>query len=104
MATPGVKKSFDLKILKRVLGFAQPYKKRFYTSIFLAIVLAVFTPVRPYLIKLTVDEYIVNQFVQAVITVTIIQILFLILETGLRFYFSYITSWLGHSVVKDMRI
>ncbi len=104
MATPGVKKSFDLKILKRVLGFAQPYKKRFYTSIFLAIVLAVFTPVRPYLIKLTVDEYIANQFVQAVITVTIIQILFLILETGLRFYFSYITSWLGQSVVKDMRI
>ena len=104
MATTGVKKSFDLKILKRVLGFAQPYKKRFYTSIFLAIVLAVFTPIRPYLIKLTVDEYIANQFVQAVITVTIIQILFLILETGLRFYFSYITSWLGQSVVKDMRI
>jgi len=66
--------------------------------------LAVFTPVRPYLIKLTVDEYIANQFVQAVINVTIIQILFLLLETGLRFYFSYITSWLGQAVVKDMRI
>ncbi len=104
MATSGEKKSFDFKVLKRVLGFARPYKKKFYFSVFLAIVLALFTPVRPYLIKLTVDDYIANHFVQAVITVTIIQILFLFLETGLRFYFSYLTSWLGQSVVKDMRI
>ncbi len=104
MATSGATKSFDLKVLKRVLGFAQPYKRKFYSSVLLAIVLAVFTPVRPYLIKLTVDDYIANQFAQAVITITIIQILFLFLETSLRFYFSYLTAWLGQSVVKDMRI
>ena len=104
MPTSGEKKSFSFGVLKRVLGFAKPYKQKFYGSILLAVVLAVFTPIRPYLIKLTVDEYIANQFVQAVINVTIIQIIFLILETGLRFYFSYITSWLGQSVVKDMRI
>jgi ATP-binding cassette subfamily B protein len=104
LATSGATKSFDLKVLKRVLGFAQPYKRKFYSSVLLAIVLAVFTPVRPYLIKLTVDDYIANQFAQAVITITIIQILFLFLETSLRFYFSYLTAWLGQSVVKDMRI
>jgi ATP-binding cassette subfamily B protein len=86
------------------MGFARPYKRRFYFSVLLAIVLALFTPIRPYLIKLTVDEYIANAFVQAVINVTIIQIVFLFLESGLRFYFSYITAWLGQAVVKDMRI
>jgi ATP-binding cassette subfamily B protein len=70
----------------------------------MAIVLAAFTPVRPYLIQLTVNKYISNQWINALINITIIQILFLILETGLRFYFSYITSWLGQSVVKDMRV
>ena len=39
-----------------------------------------------------------------VIYITIIQIAFLIVETGFRFYFSYITSRVGQSVVKDMRI
>lgn len=73
-------------------------------SIVLAIVLAAFTPIRPYLIQLTVNKYISNQWINALINVTIIQIVFLILETGLRFYFSYITSWLGQSVVKDMRV
>ncbi len=104
MDKPESKKSFDFQALKRVLRFASPYKKKFFLSIFLAIVLAAFTPVRPYLIQLTVDKYISNQFTQAVITITIIQICFLLLETGLRFYFSYITSWLGQSVVKDLRI
>ncbi len=97
-------KQFNTLLLKRVLQFAGPYKKRFYTSIFLAIVLAVLTPVRPYLIQLTVDKYITGKLAQALINITIIQILFLMIETGLRFYFSYITSWLGQAVVKDMRI
>ncbi len=104
LATADEKKSFNYGVLKRVLSFARPYKRKFFVSVLLAIVLAVFTPIRPYLIKLTVDDYIANSFAQAVINVTIIQIVFLFIETGLRFYFSYLTSWLGQSVVKDMRI
>ncbi len=103
-SSPTSRQYFDLAILKRVLSFARPYKRRFYISIALAIVLAASTPLRPYLIQLTVDKYISNQWINALINVTIIQILFLFLETGLRFYFSYITSWLGQSVVKDLRV
>ncbi|MCU7547479.1 ABC transporter ATP-binding protein/permease [Chitinophagaceae bacterium LB-8] len=103
-STPTPKKNFDLAILKRVLSFARPYRSRFYISIAFAIVLAAFTPVRPYLIQLTVNKYISNHWANALINITIIQILFLLLETWLRFYFSYITSWLGQAVVKDMRV
>lgn len=103
MAESGKKSSFNLQLLKRVLGFAQPYKKRFYGSIALAIVLALFTPVRPYLIQYTVDHYIALKSYDWVIIITIIQIGFLLFETGLRFYFSYSTSWLGQAVVKDLR-
>jgi ATP-binding cassette subfamily B protein len=103
LATSGSKPFFDIKALRRVLQFAKPYKRRLYLSIGLAVVLAAFTPVRPFLIQLTVDNYIRNNLVQAVINITIIQLLFLLMETGMRFYFSYLTTWLGQSVVKDMR-
>jgi len=103
LATSGSKQFFDIKSLRRVLQFAKPYKRRLYLSIGMAVVLAAFTPVRPFLIQLTVDNYIRNNLVQAVINVTIIQIVFLLIETGIRFYFSYLTTWLGQSVVKDMR-
>jgi ATP-binding cassette, subfamily B, multidrug efflux pump len=98
------KKTFDTALLKRVLKFTQPYKKIFIWSVVLAIVLAAFTPVRPYLIQYTVDKYIAGKNYDWIIYITIIQIAFLLLETGLRFYFSYITTWLGQAVVKDIRV
>ena len=64
-----------------------------------------FTPVRPFLIQLTVDKYITNELCTGSHFYHHYSRLgFLLLETGLRFYFSYITTWLGQSVVKDMRI
>jgi len=98
------KKFFDVLLLKRVLQFTRPYRAKFIGSIVLAIVLAAFTPVRPLLIQITVGKYIAGRNFDWLIIITLIQIGFLILETGLRFYFSYITSWLGQAVVKDMRI
>ncbi|HVG15680.1 MAG TPA: ABC transporter ATP-binding protein [Chitinophagaceae bacterium] len=104
MDTASGKSFFDFVLLKRVLAFAAPYKKRFYFSIFLGIVLAAFTPVRPFLIQETVDKHIAGNDYDWVVLITIIQIGFLLLETALRFYFSYSTSWLGQSVVKDLRV
>ena len=98
------KKFFDFDLLKRVMQFAAPYKKRFYLSIVLAIILAVFTPVRPILIQLTVDKYISGKIWEMILLVTIIQIGFLLIETFIRFYFSFITAWLGQTVVKDLRV
>jgi ATP-binding cassette, subfamily B, multidrug efflux pump len=103
LSKENTKTFFDIQALKRVLVFARPYKKQFFLSIFMAVVLAAFTPIRPYLIQLTVDRYITNKVVQMVVNITIIQILFLMVETGLRFYFSYITTWVGQAVVKDLR-
>jgi ATP-binding cassette subfamily B protein len=102
--TPSNKPSFDLKLLKRVLQFARPYKRSLYTSVILSVVLAVFTPVRPLLIQLTVDDYITNKLAEKIILITVFQIGFLLLETALRFYFSYLSAWLGQSVVNDMRV
>ena len=104
MSKPKSTNFFDYALLKRVLRFAAPYKKRFYFSIILSIILAIFTPIRPYLIQRTVDVHIAGYDYSWVVIITIIQIAFLLLETGLRFYFSYITSWLGQSVVKDLRV
>lgn len=103
-STESKKSFFDVSQLRRVLQFTRPYRKTFIGSVLLAIVLAAFTPVRPWLIQHTVDKYIAGKNYNWLIYITIIQIVFLLLETGLRFYFSYITSWLGQAVVKDMRV
>ncbi|MGN7719176.1 ABC transporter ATP-binding protein [Chitinophaga sp. 22620] len=98
------KRVFDFSLLNRVFSFAAPYKRYFYVSMFLTVLLALLSPVRPYLIQLTVDKYITNQWVQMLVIVTIIQVVMLLLETLVRFFFSYITNWLGQSVIKDLRV
>ena len=97
-------KKFDIAILRRVFGYAAPYKKKFYLSVILAILLAFITPVRPLLIQITVNKYIVQSVADMVVNITLIQIGLILLETAMRFLFSFTTAWLGQSVVKDMRI
>jgi ATP-binding cassette subfamily B protein len=116
------KPSFNFLLLRRVFHFVKPYKRIFYSSLLLAIVMAAFAPVRPYLIQLTVDKATgknihVPEWIQTIlfqnsgstvvdfiIAVTIFQIIFLLIETSVRFAFTFITAWLGQNVVKDMRV
>ena len=98
------KRVFDFSLLNRVFSFAAPYKRHFYVSIFLTVLLAALSPLRPYLIQLTVDKYISSQWMQMLITITIIQIGVLLVETCMRFFFTFMTNWLGQSVIKDLRV
>ena len=106
------KKIFDISLLRRVFRFAAPYKKRFYLSLFLSVVLAVMAPVRPFLIQLTINDglkgnqaaHFINGPGGFIIEITIIQILLLLIETATRFYFTFSTASLGQSVVKDLRV
>lgn len=104
MENLAVKKVFDFSLLRRVFSFAAPYKRALYLSMIMTVIFAVISPLRPYLIQVTVDKYIANQLMQMLITVTIVQVGLLLLETVVRFYFSYLTNWLGQSVVKDLRV
>jgi ATP-binding cassette subfamily B multidrug efflux pump len=116
------KKIFEFSLLKRVFLFVKPYRKYFYTSLLLAIVMAAFAPIRPYLIRLTIDKAAgknvhapkwlsdilfnvdLNVAERFILYVTIFQIGFILVETAIRFSFTFITAWLGQSVVKDLRV
>ena len=111
---PAKKKVFNFTLLRRVFRFASPYKNKFYISLTLSIVLALLAPVRPYLIQITINGYIKggvaapagqqSHFIETIINITLLQIVLLLIESVVRFYFSFITSWLGQNVVKDIRV
>lgn len=102
--SPKRKKILDLSILRKVFAFAMPYKRKVYISIILSLVLAIISPLRPYLIQYTVNHFIADRNTYWLILITIIQIGMLLVETLLRFYFGFITSWLGQTVVRDLRV
>ena len=122
MSTSAPKKVFSFLLLVRVFKFVKPYRVIFYGSVLLAIVMAIFAPIRPYLIQLTVDMatgkvvhipawlrlFIAEQHLsdasKFIIAVTLFQVVFLFVETAIRFFFSFMTAALGQRVVKDLRI
>ena len=106
------KKIFNFSLLRRVFRFASPYKSRFYYSLFLAIFLAVISPIRPWLIQLTINRGLhpgaqfgfLKGAPAVIIGITVIQLGLLLIETVCRFIFTFFTASLGQSVVKDMRV
>ena len=110
----GRRKIFNFSLLSRVLRFAEPYKRRFIISVILAIILALFSPIRPYLVQLTINDYVRkgvsgtelvrSHMGELIIWITVIQVGLLIVESAFRFYFSFLTAWLGQTVVKDLRV
>ena len=49
---------FDFSLLKRVFQYAKPYKTKFILSVVMAILLAVVSPIRPWLIQVTINEHV----------------------------------------------
>ncbi|MEN9382799.1 MAG: hypothetical protein RI940_1682 [Bacteroidota bacterium] len=112
---------FKGALLKRVFSFIGPFRFLFISNLILAILLAFATPVRPFLIQLTVNlsigkQVAIPQWVQfflpasafsetvkLIIAITIFQVVFILIETIMRFFFSFGMAWLGQQVVRDLR-
>ncbi|MGB0931409.1 MAG: ABC transporter transmembrane domain-containing protein, partial [Chitinophagales bacterium] len=97
-------KILDWDLFKRVVRLARPFKKAFIGATTLAILLAVISPIRPYLIQVTVDNYILIPNQSGLEMMAMILILVLIVESFFRYNFIYWTNWLGQSVIKNLRV
>ncbi len=95
--------SFDYQILGRILRLARPYRNIFILAAILAIVLAPVASLRPYLINVMVDDYIMNFDLNGMLWMVGLLSGLLVLEVIMRYGFIYSTNWLGQSVIRDLR-
>ncbi|MEM1324182.1 MAG: ABC transporter ATP-binding protein, partial [Bacteroidota bacterium] len=98
------KNKLDIYLLQRVLALAKPYKGIFLLAGLLAVVLAPLATLRPYLVQRMVDDYIFQYDIPGLTTMAMIFCGVLIFEVILRYFFIYSTSWLGQSVIRDLRV
>jgi len=93
----------DFILLKRVLKFVRPYKKRFLIAAIAAISLSFLGPLRPWLINFAVDNYIMLPNKQGLINITILLIIVLLFEAFAQFIYTFLSTWLGQNVIQDLR-
>lgn len=94
----------DYLLLGRVLALAKPYKKIFLLAGVLTVILAPLAILRPYIIKIMVDDYIFKFDIPGLTNMAMLLGVILIIEVALRYVFIYSTNWLGQSVIKDLRV
>ena len=98
-----MKKNFNLKLFKRLLGFTTPYKLNFIFVSFSAIIISIFSILNQYFLKIAVDEYITPKDYKGLLYLIIVMILILCFQVTFQFLFIYFTNLLGQKVVYDLR-
>ncbi|MFK8103729.1 MAG: ABC transporter ATP-binding protein [Saprospiraceae bacterium] len=98
------KNKIDYLLLGRVLALAKPYTKIFLLAGILAVILAPLSTLRPYLIKVMVDDHIFQYDIEGMTRIALLICGVLCIEVVLRYVFIYSSSWLGQSVIRDLRV
>ncbi len=97
-------KAFDLKLLRRILTYARPYKLLFRFTLFTVLLLAGIATVRPLLTKDALNECVMHGNYSRLGWYTLIMAGWLCAEAVLQYLNSYNTSLLGQNIIRDMRV
>ena len=95
---------FDLRLFKRVMIYAKPYIKIYYVVLLSAILLSLFSTLNPYLLKVTVDDYITPRNYNGLMMFIFVMLIVLLLEVFFQYVFVFYANWLGQTVIKDIRV
>lgn len=96
-------KAYDGKLMKRLLGYVKPYSKYVVIAILMNVVVAALGPVRPYLTKIAIDDYIVNSDYNGLIIISVLLIGTLLFQAIVQYFLTYFTQLMGQKIIFDLR-
>ncbi len=96
-------KAYDSKLMKRLLTYIKPYKKYVIFAIFMNIVVSALGPLRPYLTKIAVDDYIFKANYNGLLIIALLMFASLIFQAVIQYYLTYYTQYLGQKTIFDLR-
>jgi ATP-binding cassette subfamily B protein len=96
-------KAYDAKLMKRLLGYVKPYKMYVIYAILLNIIVAALGPLRPYLTKIAVDDYIFNSDYYGLLYISLALFGTLMLQAVIQYFLTYYTQYLGQRTLYDLR-
>lgn len=99
-----VGKAYDSKLMKRLLKYVKPYWRQVTISIILVLILAVLNPLRPYITKFAIDDYILKSNYEGLTKLALLLFGILLLQGVLQYFLNYVTEWIGQRTIFDLRM
>lgn len=106
MSTKSKKTSFliDFYLIFRIIKLAKPHKSVAYIALLFTILATILAPIRPLLVKYTLDYPIANKDVKGITIFSSFILIQLILNSIIVFGNTYISNLLGQKVIEDLRM
>lgn len=95
---------FDFVLFKRLFQYIKPYKLVFTSLCVLVILLALFSAITPRLTRAGIDLGVSENAPETFLYYVVLMFAVLIGQTLFQLAFIYYASWLGQSLVKDIRV
>ena len=97
-------KILEWTAVRRLIDFARPYYKQFWVLVMLTILVGLLGPVRPFLVEYTINNYVASNDYSGLVFMTGVMLVMLILQAYIQYSHTYLSGWLGQSIIKDIRI
>ena len=97
-------RAYDARLMRRLVTYLNPYRAVIAGSGTLLVIASGLEVLRPYLLKVAIDSYIVPARLEGLWALALFYLAILALEGGVRYGQLLLTQWTGHRVMADVRL
>src|SRR5258708_6042852 len=96
-------KAYDSRLMKRLITYLRPYRGKVISAIVITIFISLLGPLRPYLIKITIDGYLVKGNHEGL--PLIVGLLFgsVVVQAITQYWQTVLTQWIGQKTIYNVR-
>ena len=103
-STPSVSgKLLDRQLIGRLLTYVRPYRRQFFLALLLTILLAVLSPLQPVLVQYALDGPVLQGDTAGLHLLIGLLLAVLVLQGVVMYANTFLTNWLGQSIIRDIR-
>ncbi len=96
-------KAYDARLMRRIMKYLQPYKWQVIGAVVITILMSALGPLRPYLIKLAIDDHILKNDTPGLIQIVGLLIGTVISQALAQYFQAIVTQWIGQQTIYDLR-
>jgi ATP-binding cassette subfamily B protein len=97
-------KPSDLKLVLRLFRYIRPYRFLFISTVFLLILVAGLELAGPYILKISIDTYLIPKRMEGFLYMIILFGAVLLFQFVIRYFQQYLTEYMGQKIMYDMRM
>lgn len=96
-------KAYDARLMKRLIAYLRPFKWRVVGAIVITIIISALGPLRPYIIKKTIDEHILHKDYEGFYLLVFLLVGSIILQACVQYVQTVLTQWIGQRTIYTIR-